>query len=140
MSGTGATLVVLALAVAGVVGCASNRHVNLSNSARNLEYQASVLARDTRAAVVHEDGARDAGTLARDARDLRLAVEQGATRTAVHAAFDRVSRSYRAVRAEVARLDSDQAQRDLGPLTYSYRTVARELGVRPQGEEPLPAA
>ncbi len=140
MSGTAARLVVLALAMAGVAACVSNRRVNLSNSARNLEYSATVLARDTNAAVEHEDYARDARALSQDARDLRIAVEQGATGTAVQAAFERVSRSYRAVRSELARLDSDQAQRDLGPLIYSYRTVARELGFHPRRDEEAPPA
>ena len=67
--------------------------------------------------------------LARNAHALRMAVDQGASSSEVRAAFDRVSRSYHAVRDEVAHSDSLLAQRDFGPLTDSYRAVEHELGI-----------
>ncbi len=167
MFARGAGLVVLAFTLAGVAACASNRRVNLSNSAHNLEYNAAVLARDTGAEAMRgsaqpasaqpasgqpadepraadsryaHDYTRDALALAHSARDLRVAVDERAGGGAVQAAFDRVSRSYHAVRDEVAHSDSPAARRDFGPVTDSYRAVEHELGVHPQRDAYRPPA
>ena len=73
--------------------------------------------------------ARDATALARNAHELRVAVDQGADAGEVRAAFDRVSRSYHAVRDEVSHSDSLQARRDFAPVTDSYRAIEHELGI-----------
>ena len=78
--------------------------------------------------------------LARDAHELRVVVDEGGTTTAVHEAFDRVSRSYHAVRDEVAHSDSLQARRDLTPITDSYRAIQHELGISPGNDGYLPPA
>ena len=67
-------------------------------------------------------------------------MDEGASDSAVRAAFDRVSRGFHAVRDEVVHSDSLQARRDFGPMTDSYRAVEPELDVHPYGEEHPPAA
>ena len=143
---------VVALALAGLAGCATRG--NLTNAAENLEYNANALVRDAgdglaraddtaaypRASDYPRDYARDAHALARSARELRVAVQEGASDSEVRAAFARVSRSYHAVRDEVAHSESLQARRDLAPVTDSYRAVEHELGIYPRRDEYKPPA
>ncbi len=153
------TTLVASLALAGLAGCATTTtRANLTNAAQNLEYNANALVRDTGDEVARDDAARDdtadystraeyphayardARALARNAHDLRVAVEERATDSDVRAAFARVSRSYHAVRDEVSHSDSLQARRDFGPVTDSYRAVEHELGMYPGREEYVPPA
>jgi len=149
------TVLVVALALAGLAGCVTNTRANLSNAAQNLEYNASALVHDTGDDVARGDQrtdetadyshfrheyARDAAALARGAHELRVALDEGASDSEVHAAFDRVSRSYHAVRDEVTHSDSLQARRDFGPVTDSYRAIAHELGVHVGRDEYVPPA
>ena len=151
---------VAALALAGLAGCATR--ANLTNAAVNLEYDSNALVRDAGDERARTDGttddprtggyagdyardyagdyARDARALARSAHELRVAVEERASDGEVRAAFDRVSRSYHAVRDEVTHSDSRQARQDLVPVTNSYRAVEHELGIRPGRDEHLPPA
>jgi len=144
------TMLLASLALAGLAGCAANTRANLTNAADNLEYNANALVRDAgdqvaRSADVtprsHErlayasDYARDAHALARDAHEFRQVVDEGGTERAVREAFDRVSRSYHAVRDEVAHSDNPQARRDLAPVTDSYRALQHELGIHPGSDE-----
>jgi hypothetical protein len=119
----------------GLSGCVWTR-ANLTNAADNLEYNAFALARDA-----HDEAARtdyrptyerDARALADEAHDLRRAVDDRAAAADIHASFERVRRSYHAVRDEVTHSDSLQARRDLGPLTDSYRDLEHELGIYPE--------
>jgi hypothetical protein len=66
-------------------------------------------------------------------------VEEGASDSAVRAAFDRASRSYHAVRDEVVHSGSLQARHDFGPVTDSYRAVEHDLGIHPDRESWPPA-
>jgi hypothetical protein len=153
--GTG--IAVLALALAGLAGCATTMvtRANLSNDAQNLEYNANALVRGTGYEVARRDDladetadypryaheyARDARALARNAHDLRVAVDERASAGEVRAAFARVSRSYHAVRDELTHSDSLQAQRDFGPVTASYREIEHELGISPGRDEYVPPA
>jgi hypothetical protein len=153
--GTG--IAVLALALAGLAGCATTivTRANLSNDAENLEYNANALVRGTGYEVARRDDladetadypryaheyARDARALARNAHDLRVALEERASASEVRAAFARVSRSYQAVRDEVTHSDSDQARRDFGPVTASYREIEHELGISAGRDEYVPPA
>jgi hypothetical protein len=153
--GTG--IAVLALALAGLAGCATTivTRANLSNDAENLEYNANALVRGTGYEVARRDDladetadypryaheyARDARALARNAHDLRVAVDERASAREVRAAFARVSRSYHAVRDEVTHSDSLQARSDFGPVTQSYREIERELGIHPGRDEYVPPA
>lgn len=154
IKGTG--IAVLALALAGLAGCETmtGTRGNLSNAAQNLEYNASALVRDTGDEPRRRDDsdetadypryaheyARDARALARNAHDLRVAVEERASDSEVRAAFARVSRSYHAVRDEVTHSDSLQARRDFEPVTDSYRAIEHELGIYPGRDEYVPPA
>jgi hypothetical protein len=143
--------VVAALALTALAACATRG--NLTNAAVNLEYNANALVRDAgdelartddtaypRASEYPRDYGRDAHALARGAHELRLAVEEGASDSEVRAVFARVSRSYHAVRDEVAHSESLRARRDLAPVTDSYRAVEHELGIHPGRDEYLPPA
>jgi len=149
------TMVVASLALAALAGCATNSRANLTNAADNLEYNANALVRDAgdqvarsadvsprsdEAVTYATDYARDAHALARDAHEFRQVVDEGGSDRAVREAFDRVSRSYHAVRDEVAHSDSTQARRDLAPVTDSYRALQHELGIGAGNEEYLPPA
>ena len=152
--GTG--IVVVALVLAGLAGCeTTGTRANLSNAAQNLEYNANALVRNTGDEVARRDAladetadspryvheyARDARALARNAHDLRVAVEERASDSEVRAAFARVSRSYHAVRDEVTHSDSLQARRDFGPVSESYRAIEHELGIYPGREGYVPPA
>jgi hypothetical protein len=141
------TTVVAALALAGLAGCALNHRVNLTNAAENLEYNANALVRDAGNQVARSDEvkprsdetvtnyARDAHALARDAHEFRELVDQGGSDHAMREAFDRVSRSYHAVRDEVAQSENPRARSDLASLTDSYRALQHELGIYPGRDE-----
>jgi hypothetical protein len=149
------SVLVVALALAGLAGCVTNTRANLSNAAQNLEYNAKALVHDTGDYVARSDErtdetadyshysheyARDASALARNAHELRVAIEDGASDSEVHAVFDRLSRSYHAVRDEVSHSDSLQARRDFGPVTDSYHAIAHELGIHVARDEYIPPA
>lgn len=150
------TMMLASLALAGLAGCATNTRANLTNAADNLEYNANALVRDAGDQVARSSDevsprsddtvryaseyARDAHALARDAHEFRELVDEGGTDRAVREAFDRVSRSYHAVRDEVAHSDNPQARRDLSPVTSSFRALQHELGIHPGHDEYLPPA
>lgn len=142
-----------------VVGCAFVLTLSacattgtVTSSTERLEHNANVLARDAGSAPVTyaeapatpaEDApaaaapagtyptvyARDARALALDARDLRHVVQGRYTDTDVQTAFDRVSRSYHAVRDEVEHSDSTQARADLQAVTEAYVDVEHALNI-----------
>jgi hypothetical protein len=112
-------------------GCVSTRG-HLTSSAHELEYHAHVLAQDAGPAPPEPGSAypaysRDAAALAENARELSLAA-QGSSDMDVKVAFDRVSRSYHAVRDEVEHSENLQARNDLVPVTEAYRNVENDLG------------
>jgi hypothetical protein len=131
-------VVVAALALAGLAACQTRS--NLTGATEDLESNANAMVRDAGNEIADSAGdqsartdyatdyARDARALANDAHELRLAVEDRASDREVRAAFDRVRRSYHAVRDEVTHSDSRMARRDFGPVTDSYRAVEHELG------------
>lgn len=128
----GVTAVIVSGAMLGLAGCASTRG-NVNNAADNLQYNANTLVRDAQDDAVRRDHAplyeRDARALADNARDLRTAVDERASDADVRVAFDHVSRSYHAVRDEVADSGDLQAQRDFSTVTESYRHLEQDLGV-----------
>ena len=149
------TLVVASLALAALAGCATNTRANLETAAGNLEYNANTLVRDSGDVVPPADEgpprgeearaypteyARDANVLARDAHELRAVVDEGGSDRAVREAFNRVSRSYHAVRDEVTHSDSRQAHRDLAAISDSYRDLQHQLGIYPGNDEYFPPA
>lgn len=122
----------------GLAGCAATRG-SVTNAADNLEYNANTLVRDAR-----DDAARsaqvplygrDARALADSAHDLRSTIDERRGDADVRVAFDHVSRSYHAVRDEVAHSGDLQAQRDFAAVTDSYRHLEHDLGVSDRDRE-----
>jgi hypothetical protein len=110
-------------------GCATSPHGNLSRSADRLEHNADVLARDDHGRYASSSYSREADQLARESHDFRLAVaDSRADRRDLDAAFESLSRTYHALRDDVDRSDSREAQLDLKPVTEAYLDVEREMG------------
>jgi hypothetical protein len=110
-------------------GCASSPHGNLARSADRLEHNSAVLARDDRGGRSSSTYSREADDLAEKARDFRMAVmDSRADRRDLDVAFESLSRTYHALRDDVDRSDSRDAQLDLKPVTEAYLDVEREMG------------
>jgi hypothetical protein len=129
------TLLTTASALLLTLGACADLHGQLSSSTLRLQHSADTLAEDTANAPAASDEdypasstARDAHALAADARELRHAVEEGSDDRDVRVAFDRVSRSFHAVRDEVHHSDSERARDDLSSVTDAYRDVEHDLG------------
>jgi hypothetical protein len=117
-----------ATAFALLAGCATT-HGNLSTSATRLERSSEVLARR---APVSSEYARDARELADEAHDFRLtANDRRADDRDVKDAFEKLSRDYHAVRDNVDRSNSRQAELDLRPVTDAYLDIERAMGGYP---------
>ena len=131
------------LALTGLWSCADTRAA-LGSSTERLEHSTSMMARDAanspgayaptppvddtdRPYPVADAYTRDTHVLAVDAHELRRAVYTGASDTDIKTAFDRVSRSFHAVRDEVEHSDSRDARRDLAPVSDDYAGVVRAL-------------
>lgn len=117
-------------------GCATTRSSPLTRSTLDLQRSADLLADDA-VNIPQVPGdeysaensyRRDAHELAASVSELRHAVEEGASDTDVRVAFNRVSRSFHAVRDEVHHSDNEQAQSDMRAVTASYRDVEHDLG------------
>ena len=135
------TIAMVSLALAGLAtGCATSpSRANMANSADRLEENADLLARDAAGPATSSDYAtafaRDTHQLAIDAHELRRTVEdRDASGAAVQAAFDRVSRSFHAVRDEVNHTDTVAAQRDFRPVADAYHDLRTDMGAAPDRE------
>ena len=116
----------VSFAVLVLTGCATT-HGSLTSSADKLQRNAEVLARNSRDD--SSDFSRDARELAGEARDFRLAVtDRRADDRDVHDAFERLSKDYHAVRDNVERTHSRQAEIDLRPVTDAYLDIERAVG------------
>jgi len=107
-------------------GCATT-HGSLTSSADRLSRDADVMARNTR-----DDSttaySRDARELADQAGDFRRAVNDSrADERDIRGAFDALSRDYHALRDEVDRSNSREAQVDFRSVTEAYLDVEREM-------------
>lgn len=120
-----------ATAMLALVGCATTRS-SLTNSTERLDRDTESLSRTVSNEPANENSSgysRDVQALADDSHALRRASEERrASDSDVRAAFDRVSRSYHAVRDDVDRSDSRTAREDLRPVTQSYLDVERDMG------------
>jgi hypothetical protein len=116
-----------------LAACATTR-IDLTSSADRLERNAHAMAQDVREDADSPSGfSRDARALAEDARDFRHVVEDhGAGDTDVKRAFERVSRSYHAVRDDADRSDSRTAREDLRPVTDAYLDLEKAMGGYPE--------
>ncbi len=131
----GLTIATTACALLALGGCATPQRDNLASSADRLQENTDMLARD----VVYGHGdtadsfARDTHALSRDARDFRLTVEDRRSDDAeIRASFDHVSRSFHAVRDEVAHAQALQTTRDFRPVMDAYDDIEQELGIHPE--------
>ena len=121
----------LTLATVGLmaVGGCVTAGGNLTSSATRLERTAYTLqdeAPDTR-----QGFRNDARELAEEAREFRRTVEdRGASNEDVRDAFSDVSRRYHAMRDEVERSHSREAEADFRPVTEAYLDVEREMRSR----------
>ena len=122
-------LIPAAMLMAVMSGCASSPHGNLARSADRLEHNATVLSRDDRGGFASGSYSREADALAEKAHDFRMAVtDSRADRRDLDGAFESLSRTYHALRDDVDRADSREAQLDLKPVTEAYLDVEREMG------------
>src|SRR5262245_4186446 len=110
-------------------GCATSSHGNLARSADRLEDNTAALARHDGGRYSSGSYSREADRLAEEAHDFNMAVRDSrADRRDLNAAFEDLSRSYHALRDDVDRSDSREAQLDLKPVTEAYLDVEREMG------------
>jgi hypothetical protein len=119
------TVATVGLLAAG--GCATTGG-NLTSSANRLERSASVLQEEARDDDARSGFRSDARELAEEARDFRQTVEdRKASKEDVHEAFGDVSSRYHAMRDEVERSNSRDAEREFRPVTEAYLDVEREM-------------
>lgn len=124
---------VLMVATVGMMalgGCATTGG-NLTSSANRLERSAYALQDEARDDDARSGFQRDARELAEEARDFRRTVEDGRSSSDdVNDAFGDVSRRYHAMRDEVERSRSREAEAEFRPVTEAYLDVEREMRSR----------
>nr|WP_298719638.1 hypothetical protein [uncultured Steroidobacter sp.] len=113
-----------------VGGCATTSG-NLSSSASRLESSAEALHDEARDDDARSGFQSDARELAEEARDFRRTVEdRDSSKEDVREAFNDLSKSYHAMRDEVERSQSREADREFRPVTEAYLDVEREMRSR----------
>lgn len=123
-------LVIFATVGLMVGGCATTGS-SLTSSANRLEHNAYALQDDARDGDARSGYQRDARELAEEAREFRRTVEdRSSSDDDVRDAFRDVSEQYHAMRDEVERSDSREAQSDFRPVTEAYLDVEREMRSR----------
>ncbi|HWK52258.1 MAG TPA: hypothetical protein VNR40_20330 [Steroidobacter sp.] len=111
-------------------GCATTGG-SLSSSASRLESSAGALQAEARAGDARSGFQSDARELAAEARNFRRTVEdRDSSKEDVREAFNDVSKRYHAMRDEVERSQSREADRDFRPVTEAYLDVEREMRSR----------
>ena len=111
-------------------GCATTGG-NLTSSATRLERSAYALQDEARDDDKRSGFQRDARELAEEARDFRRTVEdRRSSHDDVNDAFGDVSRRYHAMRDEVERSRSREAEGEFRPVTEAYLDVEREMRSR----------
>jgi hypothetical protein len=124
-------LTLMTVALMGLGACVTTGGGNLSSSANRLERSAYALQEEA-----HDDDARqgyrrDALELAEESREFRRTVEdRQATDEDVRDAFNDVSRRYHAMRDEVERSRSREAEAEFRAVTDAYLDVEREMRSR----------
>ena len=118
---------IAAFGAIALAGCVSTG-ASLTSAAERLERSADALQDDADDDRVRNDYSRDAQALAAEARDFRQTVEdRRADEGDVEEAFRDLSRRYHAVRDEVERSDSRDAELDFKPVTEAYLDVERGM-------------
>jgi hypothetical protein len=119
-----------AVGLMGLGACATTGG-NLSSSANRLERSAAALQDEARDEGASGGFRRDARELAEEAREFRLTVEdRRASDEDVREAFSDVSRRYHAMRDEIERSRSREAEADFRPVTEAYLDIEREMRSR----------
>ena len=114
-------------AVLGIAGCATTGG-NLSSSSERLQNSAYELREDARDAGANSNLTRDADVFAEEARDFREVVrDHRGDDDDVQDAFRELSERYHALRDEVERTRSSEADKDFRPVTEAYLDVEREV-------------
>jgi hypothetical protein len=123
-------LIAATVGLMAIGGCATTGG-NLSSSATRLERSAVALQEEARDDEARSGYRVDARELAEEARDFRQTVEDHrASKEDVREAFSDVSKRYHAMRDEVERSRSREAERDFQPVTEAYLDVEREMRSR----------
>jgi hypothetical protein len=123
-------LIAATVGLMAIGGCATTGG-NLSSSATRLERSAVALQEEARDDEARSGYRADARELAEEARDFRQTVEDHrASKEDVREAFSDVSKRYHAMRDEVERSRSREAERDFQPVTEAYLDVEREMRSR----------
>jgi hypothetical protein len=123
--------IAMAALVLGVLAGCATTHVPMMTSADRLERNAEAFANVT----AHESAVTDPTTgylsdargFAHQAHDFRETVEDRAGDREVTLAFEHLWHSYHALRDEVDRSDSRQAQVGLKPVTQAFLRVEHEM-------------
>lgn len=111
-------------------GCATTGG-SLSSSASRLESSAEALRTEARNGDARSGFQSNARELADEARDFRRTVEdRDSSKEDVREAFNDLSKRYHAMRDEVERSQSREAERDFRPVTEAYLDVEREMRSR----------
>jgi predicted nucleic acid-binding Zn-ribbon protein len=119
-----------ALALAGCVSTGGS----LTSAAERLERSTDALHDEARDERGSSDYSRDAQELAAEARDFRQTLEdRRADDDDIQDAFRDLSRRYHAVRDDIERSDSRDAELDFKPVTEAYLDVER--GMSRYGED-----
>ena len=121
------------LTAVALAGCATTPHGGLDHSAARLDRNAQAFAQDSQDAPRGYDEntsyTEDARDFADRAHEFRRTVEDGdADSRDVKSSFDELSRSYHALRDDVQHSDSEDARRDLRPVTQAYLDVEDDMG------------
>jgi phage-related minor tail protein len=123
-------LIAATVGLMAVGGCATTSG-NLSNSASRLERSAEALHDEARDQDARAGFQSDARELAVEARDFRRTVEdRDSSKEDVREAFNDLSKRYHAMRDEVERSQSREAEREFRPVTEAYLDVEREMRSR----------
>lgn len=113
-----------------VGGCATTGG-SLSSSASRLERNAYALHDEAQDDDARSGFQRDAGELAEEAGEFRRTVEdRSSSKEDVREAFSDVSKRYHAMRDEVDRSQSREAEQEFRPVTEAYLDVEREMRSR----------
>lgn len=121
-------LTVATVGLMAVGGCVTTGG-NLSDSATRLERTAYALQDEAQGS--RQGFRNDARELAEETREFRRTVEdRDASKEDVRDAFSDMSRHYHAVRDEVERSRSREAESEFRPVTEAYLDVEREMRSR----------
>lgn len=123
-------LIAATVGLMAVGGCATTGG-SLSSSASRLERNAYSLQDEAQDDDARSGFQRDSRELAEEAREFRRTVEdRSSSKEDVQDAFNDLSKRYHAMRDEVERSRSREAEQEFRPVTDAYLDVEREMRSR----------